>query len=99
MSKNKLVTKNNNTYEDNSLMKPNIIVKNVAPRSTFEDDTYFYSCSCCPTVFNWCLKDALGLSCATTTWFLFLSLLHNFCRKDENDIFFNSTVCVDEEYD
>lgn len=49
-----------------------LIIKDVVPHSIPAVDQCLCRCSCCPTISNWCVKDALGLTCAIFTWFLFL---------------------------
>lgn len=53
--------------EENSL-----IINDVTPHSISMNDQCLCTCTCCPNLSNWCIKDALGLSCAIFTWFLFL---------------------------
>ncbi|CAF1277401.1 unnamed protein product [Adineta steineri] len=50
------------------------IVQDVVPRSIADgsDKKCSYTCSCCPTISNWCVKDAFGIICCFVTWSLFL---------------------------
>lgn len=55
------------SHEENSL-----IIKDVTPHSISADDEQcLCTCSCCPNLSDWCIKDAFGLTCAIFTWFLF----------------------------
>lgn len=49
-----------------------LIIKDVIPHSMTNDDACSLTCSFCPNVFDWCIKDALGLSCGIFTWVLFI---------------------------
>jgi hypothetical protein len=72
MSSARLLSMNN---DDNSSVETGVIVKDVTPRSTYgddEDDCCSCTCSCCPNVSSWCVKDPLGLTCSFITWSLFL---------------------------
>ncbi len=65
------------TIDDNRMISSSetgVIVKDVVPHSMSDDidDCCLCTCACCPTVSNWCIKDAFGLSCSFVTWFLFL---------------------------
>ncbi|CAF2505619.1 unnamed protein product [Rotaria sp. Silwood2] len=67
-----LSANNHDDDETNSLSETGVIVKDIIPRSMVENDDCACTCSCCPSIFNWCIKDACGLSCGIMTWILFL---------------------------
>jgi hypothetical protein len=69
MSSTRLLSTNN---EANSLLENGVIIKDIVPHSISNDDNCLCTCSSCPNVFNWCVKDALGLLCSILTWFLFI---------------------------
>ncbi|CAF0766374.1 unnamed protein product [Adineta ricciae] len=62
--------------EINSFVGGDVIVEDVIPHSKIGDGGNECICSCtcstCPTLFEWCIKDALGISCNFTTCCLFL---------------------------
>jgi hypothetical protein len=74
MSSTKLLPAYKDNNETNSSLVIRAIVKDVVPRSMSDGnkDHYLYTGSCCPIVSNWCVKDALGLSCSLLILFLFL---------------------------
>jgi hypothetical protein len=63
MLSTRVLSRNN---EANSL-----IIKDIIPHSMSDNDGCSCTCSFCPNLFDWCIKDALGLSCGIFTWFLF----------------------------
>jgi len=48
-----------------------VIIKDIVPRSMSDEANCLCTCSSCPNLFDWCVKDAFGLLCGITTWFLF----------------------------
>ncbi|CAF0874158.1 unnamed protein product [Rotaria sordida] len=77
MSFARLLPANNNNNDDdddetNSLSETGVIVKDIVPRSMVNDDDCTCTCACCPTISDWCIKDAFGLSCGIMTWIFFL---------------------------
>jgi hypothetical protein len=69
MSSTRLLLTNN---EANSSSENGVIIKDIVPHSMLIEDDCSCTCAFCPNVFDWCIKDALGLSGAIITWFLFL---------------------------
>lgn len=57
---------------ENNEPNKNIIIKDVVPHSMSDKENYWCTCSKCPNISNWCIKDALGLACSILTWFLFI---------------------------
>ena len=51
-----------------------LIINDVNPHTMLNDDDDECSCTCsfCPNLFDWCNKDALGLTCGLFTWILFI---------------------------
>jgi hypothetical protein len=73
MSSTRLLPENNDDNGMISSSETGVIVKDIAPHSRpdDDDDDCVCTCSCCPTVSNWCIKDAFGLTASFITWFLF----------------------------
>jgi hypothetical protein len=66
MSSIRLLSTNDET---NSYSENGVIIKDVFPHSISDEDNNINLN--CPNIFNWCVKDALGLSCGILTWLLF----------------------------
>lgn len=49
-----------------------VIIEDIVPHSMSDNENYWCTCSNCPDIFKWCVKDTLGLSCSILTWILFL---------------------------
>ncbi|CAF1036312.1 unnamed protein product [Rotaria magnacalcarata] len=62
---------NNNNNQTGLSSGTGVIVKDVVPRSMNDINDCSCICSCCPTVSDWCIKDALGLSCGVATWIFY----------------------------
>lgn len=77
MSSARLIPTNDDDDDDNdnnSLSHTGVIIKDIFPRSMQDgkDDDCLCTCSCCPTLFGWCVKDAIGLSCCFLISLFFL---------------------------
>jgi hypothetical protein len=68
MSSNRLLPANN---QANLSLESGVIIKDIVPRSMSDDDKCLCTCSSCPNIFDWCVKDGFGLSCCILTWLLF----------------------------
>jgi len=70
MSSTRLLSANNQA-NSSSETESGVIIKDVIPHSMSDDDKCFCTCSSCPNVSEWCVKDSLGLLCSILTWILF----------------------------
>jgi len=69
MPLSELLSTNN---DEISLSERGVIIKDVVPHSMSDDNNNcLITCSRCPNVSGWCIKDAFGLSCGIITWLLF----------------------------